>query len=392
MDDFNTSVLSEAKNEYSSRLVSILTIPIMQGFKSIFKEAKELCTKNEEDSKYLMTFQNFLTRVPRWNQEIINVETNRIVETSKCPYLSDLLTCVHITQLKILTSIRVSNKQKKIDIDIPKLHNYIHKVYITAARKIYQNVYLFEENILPLDKQKNMRECETIIKESIFNVIRESMPIEKILRAYIDETTEEELVEEIEKVPVPVELVEPNIETVASKDKDAIKTDVITKDDTNPFSPQTRSTFLIPPATLDIPSQPSISTQALDSLKTNTFVPLNPISQVESIPPISPSKISFNDKDHVVKYSDNENPNTIATTKSEVISAPKTIDRLERISNERNEQRKLEEADDDDGELGDSIKIHDGGSISLNTLDVEDLSSVLKLNNKPELNGIEVLA
>ena len=200
MDDFNTSVLSEAKNEYSSRLVSILTIPIMQGFKSIFKEAKELCTKNEEDSKYLMTFQNFLTRVPRWNQEIINVETNRIVETSKCPYLSDLLTCVHITQLKILTSIRVSNKQKKIDIDIPKLHNYIHKVYITAARKIYQNVYLFEENILPLDKQKNMRECETIIKESIFNVIRESMPIEKILRAYIDETVDEEVIEEtIEK-------------------------------------------------------------------------------------------------------------------------------------------------------------------------------------------------
>ena len=242
MDDFNTSVLSEAKNEYSSRLVSILTIPVMEGFKSIFKEARELCTKNEEDSKYLMTFQNFLTRVPRWNQEIINVETNRIVETSKCPYLSDLLTCVHITQLKILTSIRVSNKQKKIDIDIPKLHNYVHKVYITAARKIYQNVYLFEENILPLDKQKNMRECETIIKESIFNVIRESMPIEKILRAYIDETTEEELVEEIEKVPAPVELVEPNIETIASKDTDAIKTDVITKDDTTPLSPQTKST------------------------------------------------------------------------------------------------------------------------------------------------------
>ena len=71
-----------------------------------------------------MTFQNFLTRVPKWNQEIINNETKRIIETSKCPYLEDLLTCVHITQLKVLTSIRVSSKQKKIDIDIPKIHEF----------------------------------------------------------------------------------------------------------------------------------------------------------------------------------------------------------------------------------------------------------------------------
>ena len=105
-----------------------------------------------------MTFQNFLTRVPKWNQDIIDVEEKRIMDTSNCLYLEDLLTCVHITQLKILTSIRVSSKQKKIDIDIPKLGVFIHKVYISAARKLYQNVYLFEENIYPLTKQKNLRE------------------------------------------------------------------------------------------------------------------------------------------------------------------------------------------------------------------------------------------
>ena len=130
MDDFNTNVLSEARNEYSSRLLNILTPLVIEGFNSIFKEAYNLCIKNEENSKYLMTFQNFLTRVPKWNQEIINVETKRIVTTSKCGYLDDILTCVHITQLKILTSIRVSSKQKKIDIDIPKLPDFIHKVYI----------------------------------------------------------------------------------------------------------------------------------------------------------------------------------------------------------------------------------------------------------------------
>ena len=113
MDDFNENVLSEAKNEYASRLINILTPLVIEGFRSILKEACDLCLQNEEESKYLMTFQNFLTRVPKWNQEIINIETKRIIETSKCHYLEDLLTCVHITQLKVLTSIRVASQQKK---------------------------------------------------------------------------------------------------------------------------------------------------------------------------------------------------------------------------------------------------------------------------------------
>ena len=38
MDDYNVNVLSEAKNEYSSRLVTILTPLMIEGTKSIFEE------------------------------------------------------------------------------------------------------------------------------------------------------------------------------------------------------------------------------------------------------------------------------------------------------------------------------------------------------------------
>merc|ERR1711871_1905051 len=200
MDDYNVNVLSEAKSEYSSRLVTIMTPLMLEGIKSIFDEAIKLCLDNDEEEKYLMTFQNFLSRVPKWNETIIDIETKRIIEKSRCDYLEDLLTCVHITQLKILTSIRVSQKQKKIDIDIPKLTTFVHKCYIAYARKLYSNVYLFEKDILPLNYQKNMREAELMCQESILQVIRENMPVEKILRAYIDETVDEEVIEEtIEK-------------------------------------------------------------------------------------------------------------------------------------------------------------------------------------------------
>ena len=96
MDDYNVNVLSEAKNEYSCRLVSILTPVIIEGIKSIFKEAEDLCIKNDEDDKYLMTFQNFLQRVPKWNSSLSDEETKRIVTNCNCSYLEDLLTLMFI--------------------------------------------------------------------------------------------------------------------------------------------------------------------------------------------------------------------------------------------------------------------------------------------------------
>ena len=178
MDDFVLSNLHEARNEWCSRLVGIFCPLVQEGIRSIYNEASKLCEETGENEKYLMTFQNFLSRVPKWNDTIVTEETKRIVEASNCPYLEDLLTCVHITQLKILTSIRVSQKQKKVDIDIPSLNDFVHKIYINVARKIYTNVYLYEKYITPLQVQKHNRELELITKEAILNSIRDNIPVE----------------------------------------------------------------------------------------------------------------------------------------------------------------------------------------------------------------------
>ena len=136
MDDYNINVLSEAKNEYSCRLLSILTPVVIDGVKSIFNDAERLCIENDEVDKYLMTFQNFLSRVPKWNESLIEEESSRIISSTGCNYLEDLISCVHIIQLKVLTCIRTGNKQKKIDISVPKLDHFIHKIYLHTARKI----------------------------------------------------------------------------------------------------------------------------------------------------------------------------------------------------------------------------------------------------------------
>ena len=205
MDDFTLATLQDSRNEWCMQLVNILTPLVIEGFNSIFQESWKLCETNDEEDKYLMTFQNFIARVPKWNAEVITKETQRILERSSCSYLEDLLTCVHVIQLKVLTCIRVSKNQKKIDINIPKLDDFIHKLYIQVARKLYSNVYLYDKFVSPLQKQKHNREFEIIVQDCILNAIRASMPIEEILRSYLDETIEEDVEETIKEEEVPVE-------------------------------------------------------------------------------------------------------------------------------------------------------------------------------------------
>ena len=400
MDDYNTDLLAEAKNEYMSRLVTILCPLIIEGVKSIFKEAFKLCIENNEKNKYLMTFQNFLSRVIRWNTTIINEETQRIIKTSKCNYLEDLLTCVHITQLKILTSIRVSTKQKKIDINIPKLSDFIHKVYILFSRKLYTNIYLFEKDIAPLTHQKNMRECDILCKEAILESIRDSMPIEQILRSYIDETTDEEIIEEISKVETDEQVTEPNssLEEEESKKQEVIVNDSeeiikkpamtinkkIEENDEKTTTPVVATPVV---ANLKDDEQPSIKLNITDKVLSNVK------DEVSSKPPTPKPSVDFNDNDSVINYETTKTPLSIKTNVIESVSAPKTPERLDKISYERNEQRKLEEAeeDDDSDEEEDRIKIHNSTPIKLDTLDIHSLDKSLKINSTPLLTDIEVL-
>ena len=390
MDDYNVNVLSEAKNEYSSRLVTILTPLIIEGIKSIFNEASKLCLDNDEEDKYLMTFQNFLSRVPKWNSTIIDEETKRIVSQSNCSYLEDLLTCVHITQLKILTSIRVSQKQKKIDIDIPKLNTFIHRCYIYYARKLYSNVYLFESNILPLNYQKNMREAELMCQESVLQVIRENMPVEKILRAYIDETVDEEIIEEtIEKQVTELEKkkIEEELETVIKDEKKdgTIKKseDTIVLEKPDLEKEKVVASALKTDSIINKIEKDTLGGPKENNIKLTIETPIEKIEPKEEVV----NRLSFNDTDSVVNYDKKASPSNNPPPVK--LDAPKTLERLEKISFVQNEKRKAEEADDEDDE--DKITIFVVFNLELDAIDVQNLDKNLKLEPDPILNDIEIL-
>lgn len=366
MDDYNISAISEAKNEYSARLVNIITPLVIEGIKSIFKEALELCIVNEEREKYLMTFQNFLTRVPKWNQNIIDSETKRIIDKSKCTYLEDLIACVHISQLKILTSIRVSNKQKKVEIDIPKINDFIHNTYIIFARKLYSNIYLFETTIPALQIQKNNRECELICKECILNVIRENIPVDKILRAYIDETEEEEVINETTLEEKPIEKPE-EIPIIMEEPK------IVKEDLTIPIVSSNNVTDIVKVESTNIK-------KVIPPLMPTKNVVPSPLPSIVTSPSPKKNRLMFSDNDQIKEYNTSSSPRATSSSPITTIIAPKTIKRLEEISTERNIQRKIEEQEDEDD---DEDKITIFGNTQPLKLDVLDIQSLPSLPSKP---------
>ena len=375
MDDFNVASLQESKNEWVIRLINIISPFIQEGFKSIYSESYRMCIEADEEDKYLMTFQNFISRIPKWNDEMIQSEVSRITEKSSCGYIDDLITCVHIIQLKALTCVRVGKKQKKIDLNIPKLKDFIHKVYIHVARKLYTNIYLFEKDIPPLQVQKNNRELELIIKECIVNAVRETIPVEHILRSYLEESVEEE----VEAKETLVETKEDISESNKNMDNDsnlhteiteiidnAKKEDQITlKTGDNLTIDETESNVSLEVKDIDENVKENID----ESVKENVTLGKG---------------LQFSDIDKMIDENKNE----------ENVNAPKNVERLEMISNERNEARKLEElASTDDGD--EKIQIS-SESVQLNFEDLgapssSPSSSPNTNNDLVVLDGVEIL-
>ncbi len=176
-----------AQDEFTLQLVDALAPPVLQGFRDILDSSIELCKEQGEEEKYLMTFQNTLARIPGWNASVIAAEVERITQATQIGYLPDLVTGVHIIHLRILSSVRVGHKPKRIEIDPPDFDEFVHRVYCEAGRKMWTYTYLFRRDVTALEQQRNMHECEKIIRDCVVAAVRASMPIETVLRAYIDE-------------------------------------------------------------------------------------------------------------------------------------------------------------------------------------------------------------
>ena len=175
-------VYGEAKAEYTRQLC-IFLVPALEGYYlDLLKETKE----TEKDTRrVLWVFQDALKQFPDWNVDKVQRETEKIVTATKCDYMEEILTAVFIAHTKVLSAIRLTSRQKKLQITIPKLEHFLHRTMSECARLLWSNAYLFAENGTSVDRQKNLRQVEQLLHEGVLQSIRGMLPVKSILKEYL---------------------------------------------------------------------------------------------------------------------------------------------------------------------------------------------------------------
>jgi hypothetical protein len=176
----NINLLIEVKKEYTEMLHNILTPVIYDGIKSIYNKAK----KSSDNMSALKTFQILLKNIPKWSDEIIQKEVERIItSTVKYSWFIDLLKAVFKANLSILT---VGKIDESVYNEI-NMYDFIHNIYIECAREFWNNPFLLFDEVPPIDQQRNKLLSYNLIEKASNNALRKSLPMKLILNTYLDE-------------------------------------------------------------------------------------------------------------------------------------------------------------------------------------------------------------
>ena len=184
-----------AKSNLRDHLSSLVVPSISEGLWSIYKSSKDVCESNHQVDQTIRTFQNMLSKIPEWSDSTLDMEVERIVKTSKCGYLDDLVMGVFIAYMKSFASLHYRGKasQVSVDFDRPSLAKFVHHLYIHSARKVWQVAYLFKTVGNTSEQQaRNRQEIEGLVRECMEKVIHSFLPWESITKNLSAAPVEEE--------------------------------------------------------------------------------------------------------------------------------------------------------------------------------------------------------
>ena len=196
-----------AKRHIRNRF-SLMVLPhVTEGIWSVYENAKTICEKNNQTDQILKTFQNLLTRIPVWTDEVLQAEVKRIIAASKCSYLEELLTGVLLTYLRAFAAIQYRSTQDSIDVEFerPPLPKFVHEYYKEVARRCWEHAYLFRTFGVTSEQQaRNRKEIDTILDTAFDTVLDSFLPWQSIVNTYFSVEEAPQAPQKAEDVIQPV--------------------------------------------------------------------------------------------------------------------------------------------------------------------------------------------
>jgi hypothetical protein len=182
------------KQTLRENLTRVLVPHVADGLWSIYDNAKKAAERNKQPDQVLTTFQNLLTQIPKWSEEILSKEVDRIAKASKCDYIEDLLLGVFVSYIRAFASLQqVDSTHVDIQFERPTVDKFVHAFYKAGARASWSAAYLFKTiNVSSEQQARNRRDIETMLAASLNEVIDSFIPWKDISKAYFrarEETT-----------------------------------------------------------------------------------------------------------------------------------------------------------------------------------------------------------
>lgn len=277
----STSVYSEAKSEYTKQLTQFIVPAFHRFFMGSLQQA---ATEEPQLKRQLWKFQEILSQVPEWNMDKVQREIQRLVTEINCDYLEELVTAVFIAHTKILTAIRIGNKNKRVQITIPKLEHFLHRSLSECSRLLWSSAYLFNTELSPVEKQKNHRQIEQLLHDGIAQAIRGLLPVKNILKDYLaepedeadDEADDEDEHEQETITPVAV----PAPESTPADATEQIVAEPVVDQPAQPAEVASEQVHIEPPVAL-VPLEETHDTQ----------IPIEAVAPVPAAPAAAPTPV-----------------------------------------------------------------------------------------------------
>ena len=260
----NVATYSEARSEYTKQLASFVVPALVTWFQSMW-------SRNASDKqRCLSLFQGDCEEVARWNTDRVHDEVRALIERTGCDYMEELMTAVFVAHTKVLTAVRLSTKQKKLSITVPKLDHFVHRVFRETARTFWKTPFLFMDGGHVVERQKNILQIEALATEAITTAVRSLLPVKQILKDYMEDDEEDEVEAAAPVTPEPRPIAESK---EAEEDAEA---PTVTPAVTPTVAPTVAPASVAKPATPDvvkIDTEPSVSFSDYDEVFSKSEAP-----------------------------------------------------------------------------------------------------------------------
>jgi len=264
----NVATYSEARSEYTKQLASFVVPALVTWFQAMW-------SRNASDKqRCLSLFQGDCEEVARWNTDRVHDEVRALIERTGCDYMEELMTAVFVAHTKVLTAVRLSTKQKKLSITVPKLDHFVHRVFRETARAFWKTPYLFMESGNVVERQKNVLQIEAAAIEAITTAVRSLLPVKQILKDYMEDDEEDE----------PPAVASPTAQPVSESKEEAAPA---------PISEET------PAPVAAVAAAPVVTASEAEAEKVTATVTVPEVVKIDTEP-----SVSFSDYDEVFSKSD----------------------------------------------------------------------------------------